>query len=82
VAFSTTSLVESGRETRWGLQIGQSGCWGCSREPCFLGVVTLCNSVGVSRKVVIRGQCEIHMVEGYMRTERGKQVVCWSGFPL
>jgi hypothetical protein len=28
--------------------IGQPTCWGCSREPSFLGVVTLSNSVGVS----------------------------------
>jgi hypothetical protein len=25
---------------------------------------------------------EIRMVEDHMQTERGKRVVCWSGFPL
>jgi hypothetical protein len=35
-----------------------------------------------TRKIAIRGPCEIRMVEGHMWTERGKCVVCWSGFPL
>jgi hypothetical protein len=48
----------------------------------FSGAVTLSNSVGDSRKTAIRRLCEIRMVEGYMRTERGKYVTCWSGFPL
>jgi hypothetical protein len=34
------------------------------------------------RKDAIRGAREIRMVEGYTRTERGKCVACWSGFPL
>jgi hypothetical protein len=80
VAFSTTSLVESGRETGWASTIDQLMCWGCSREPCFSGVVTLSNSIGVSQKVTIRGLHDIYMVEGHTWTERGKCVACWSGF--
>jgi hypothetical protein len=34
------------------------------------------------RKVAICGPHEIRMVEGHTRTERGKRVACWSGFPL
>jgi hypothetical protein len=32
--------------------------------------------------LAIRGPREIRMVEGHMRTEHGKRVACWSGFPL
>jgi hypothetical protein len=39
-------------------------------------------SVGVSKKVAICGPREIYMVLDYMRTECGKRVACWSGFPL
>jgi hypothetical protein len=34
-----------------------------------------------SRKVAIRELHEIRMVEGHTRIERGKRVMCWSGFP-
>jgi hypothetical protein len=34
------------------------------------------------RKVAICGSREIRIVEGHTRTERGKRMVCWSGFPL
>jgi hypothetical protein len=34
------------------------------------------------RKIAIRGPREIRMVEGHMRTERGKHVACWSSFYL
>jgi hypothetical protein len=37
----------------------------------FSGAVTLSNSVGNSQKVAIHGLCEIRMVEGHTRTERG-----------
>jgi hypothetical protein len=39
-------------------------------------------SVGVSQKVAIGGSREICMVLDHTRTERGKHVACWSGFPL
>jgi hypothetical protein len=32
-------------------------------------------------KVAIRGPREVRMVDGHTRTERGKHVACWSGFP-
>jgi hypothetical protein len=48
----------------------------------FSRAVTLLNSIGDSWKVAIRGLCEIHTVEVHTRTERGKRVTCWSGFPL
>jgi hypothetical protein len=48
----------------------------------FSRAVTLPNSVGDSRKVAIRGPREIRMVEDHTRTERGKYVSCWLGFPL
>jgi hypothetical protein len=35
-----------------------------------------------SQKVAIYGPREIRMVEGHTRTECGKRVTCWSGFPL
>jgi hypothetical protein len=35
-----------------------------------------------SRKVAIRGPHDIRMVDGHTRIERGKQVACWSSFPL
>jgi hypothetical protein len=38
-------------------------------------------SVGVSHRVAIYGPREIRMVLGHTRTERGKRVTCWSGFP-
>jgi hypothetical protein len=34
------------------------------------------------QKVAICGPHGIRMVEGHTRTEHGKRVVCWSGFPL
>jgi hypothetical protein len=57
-------------------------CWGCSREPCFSGVVTLSNSIGVSQKVAIRRPRKIRMVERHTWTEHRMCVACWSGFPL
>jgi hypothetical protein len=39
-------------------------------------------SVGVSRMVDICGPCEIHIILDHTRTECGKRVTCWSGFPL
>jgi hypothetical protein len=39
-------------------------------------------SVGVSRMVAICGPCEIHIILDHIRTECGKRVTCWSGFPL
>jgi hypothetical protein len=36
----------------------------------------------ILRMVAIRGSREIRMIEGYMRIERGKRVVCLSSFPL
>jgi hypothetical protein len=63
-------------------QIGQLACWGCTQEPCFSGAVTISNYVSYLRNVAIRGLCEIRMVRDHMRTERGKSVACWSGFPL
>jgi hypothetical protein len=40
--------------------------------------VALLNSIDDYTK----GEREIRMVEGHTRTERGKRVTCWSGFPL
>jgi hypothetical protein len=48
----------------------------------FSGAVTLSNSVGDSQKVAMCELSEIRIVEGHTRSERGKRVVCWSGFPL
>jgi hypothetical protein len=39
-------------------------------------------SIGNSRKAAMRGPREICMVEGHTRTERGKRMAYWSGFPL
>jgi hypothetical protein len=36
-------------------------------------------SVQIYRRLA---KCEIRMVEGHTWTERGKQVACWSSFPL
>jgi hypothetical protein len=35
-----------------------------------------------SWKVVIRGPCEIRIVDGHTRTKHEKHMACWSGFPL
>jgi hypothetical protein len=48
----------------------------------LLGAVALSIVVDDFAKVAIRGPCEIHMVEGYIPTEHGKRVACWSDFPL
>jgi hypothetical protein len=43
----------------------------------------LCPSLlTASQKIDIRGSREIRMIDGHMRTEHGKHVACWSGFPL
>jgi hypothetical protein len=47
-----------------------------------LKAVTLYNAIDDSRRVAICGPREIRMVLDHMRTERGKHVACWSGFPL
>jgi hypothetical protein len=39
-------------------------------------------SIGGLQRVTICGPCETRMVLGHMRTERGKHVACWLGFPL
>jgi hypothetical protein len=36
----------------------------------------------MAEKVAICGSCEMRMFLDHMRTEHGKRVVCWSGFPL
>jgi hypothetical protein len=48
-----------------------------SQEQCVRPTLLM-----TSRKVALRGPREIRMVEGHTRTERGKRVSCWSGFPL
>jgi hypothetical protein len=63
-------------------RIGQPVCCELCQEPFFSGAVDLFKSVDDCIKVTIRGLCEIHMVLDHMRTERGKRVVCWLGFPL
>jgi hypothetical protein len=48
----------------------------------FSGAVTLSSIVNDVRRVAICGPREIHMILDHTRTERGKRVTCWSGFPL
>jgi hypothetical protein len=48
----------------------------------FLRAVTLSSVVNDVRRVAICGPREIHMILDHTRTERGKRVTCWSGFPL
>jgi hypothetical protein len=45
LAFSTTSLVDSGEKLGMDPQIGQPACCVLCREPFFSGAVTLSNSV-------------------------------------
>jgi hypothetical protein len=64
-------------ERNWGRSRGplsQAERW--SREEWYMS-----NNVDDSRKVAICRPRVICMVEGHTRTERGKHVVCWSGFP-
>jgi hypothetical protein len=63
-------------------RIGQLACCGLCREPFFLGQWTCLNLLMTVQKVAICGSCEIRMVFDHTRTERGKRVVCWSGFLL
>jgi hypothetical protein len=53
----------------------------CVKSPSW-GQWICSNLLTVTWKVVIRGPCEIHMVEGHTRTGRRKRVACSSGFPL
>jgi hypothetical protein len=72
------------RERNWvrtrGSVSRQAGDW--VKSP-FSQEQWLCPSLlTTSQKVAIRGLHEIRMIEDHTWTERGKHVVCWSGFPL
>jgi hypothetical protein len=82
LAFSTASLVGSGEELGTDPWIDQLACCGLCQEPFFSEAVTLSSAVDDVRRVAICGPREIHMVLDCTRTEHGKRVVCWSGFPL
>jgi hypothetical protein len=51
-------------------------------SPSSRGQWIYSNLLMTTWKVAIRGLCEIRMVEGHTWTERGIDVVCWSGSPL
>jgi hypothetical protein len=53
----------------------------CVGSPFPLERWDLSKPVGVSQKVAICGPREIRMILDHSRTERGKHVTCWSGFP-
>jgi hypothetical protein len=55
---------------------------GCVGSPSSRGQWICSNLLTTSWIVAICGPREIRMVEGHTRTERGKHVACWSGFPL
>jgi hypothetical protein len=77
----TASMASSGEKLGMDPQISQPLCCGLCREPFCEH--WLCPSLlTASQKIAIRGPREICMVDGHMRTEHGKHVACWSGFPL
>jgi hypothetical protein len=79
---STASLVGLGEKLSMDSRIGQSVCCRLCRELFFLEQ-WLCSTLLMTMQMVaIWVLCEIHMVLKHTWTERGKRVVCWSGFPL
>jgi hypothetical protein len=54
----------------------------CVGNPSSRGQWICSNLLMIVRKVTLCGPCETRMVEGHTRTECGKRVACWSGFPL
>jgi hypothetical protein len=54
----------------------------CVGSPSSQGQWTRSNLLTTVRKVAICGPREIRVVLDHTWTERGKRVVCWSGFPL
>jgi hypothetical protein len=50
-------------------------------EP-WIGQSALSNVIGDPWRVAMHWPREIHMVLDHTRTEHGKRVACWSGFPL
>jgi hypothetical protein len=54
----------------------------CVRSPFSREQWDSSKSVDVLRRVATCGLCEIRMVVDHTRTEHGKLVACWSGFPL
>jgi hypothetical protein len=71
------------RERSW-VQTRGSLSWAgdCVGSPSSREQWIYSNLLTTSRKVAICGPCKIRMVEGHMRTKRGKRVAYWSGFSL
>jgi hypothetical protein len=77
LTFLHCSLAVVGEKLGMDPRIGWPSCCGLCREPFFSGVVDLFKSVDST----ICGPREIRMVMDHTRTERGKRVACWLGFP-
>jgi hypothetical protein len=71
------------RERSWVRTCGSlSWAGGCVGSPSSWEQWICSNLLMIVRKLAICGPCEIRIVLNHTRTERGKRVECWSGFPL
>jgi hypothetical protein len=79
--FPTASMVASGEKL--GMDpLSLSEAKDCVGSSSSREQLSCSNLLTVVRKVAICGPREIRMVLDHTRTERGKRVACWSGFPL
>jgi hypothetical protein len=74
-------MVVSGEKLGTDMRITQL-CCGYVGSPSSKKQWICSNLLATVRKVAICGPHEIRMVLNHTRTEHGKRVSCWSGFPL